>query len=566
MLEAMWRASLSPASVGVRYHSSADKSVHISFTELDSQARADAAAIRAAGWRAGDRALLIFESGLEFVRAIYAAFYAGLTIVPVPVTVSRDPEVTRARIAAIAADCGSRFALTTPTASAMVGGNYDDMTLLNLGDLDPVVGTEWVAPATSATDIAVIQYTSGSTGTPKGVIISHGNLVANQRAIAEVARLDQNTVLVGWLPHYHDMGLGMFIQAIYGRFNLVFTSPSQFLRRPILWLRLLSRYRATVTVAPNFAYDLCARLVKDQEVSELDLSSIQTMITGSEPVRYKTLVMFGLRFSSSGLSPMVFMPAFGMAETTLLVTGKPAGSDVRVLRVDADKLEHGRASPAGDGRVIELVSCGRPASAHHVIIVDPSTGQLLPDDLVGEIWVRGPSVAQGYWGRAEDTRESFDARLANGTKSFLRTGDLGFLTDGELVVTGRLKDLIIINGRNISPADLELECAQLLGTTSGCLQAAFELVEQGVAVVAEVDPGNIESALAQVSSVCDRLASVHSLHPFSLVLVRRGAIPRTSSGKVQRKIARDLLISGGFAILKSSGFVSATVTQEMVST
>ena len=394
MLEAMLGAAKRPATVGLRFHASFESSAFRSFGELDRQARADAAVIRAEGWVPGDRALLVFDAGLEFVRAIYAAFYAGLTVVPAPVTVSRDSESIRARITAIASDCESILTLATRSTIASIGGLEDELAVLFLDEVQPRTEIEWVDPGTKSVDIAVIQYTSGSTGTPRGVVVSHGNLVANQRAIAEVINASHHSVLVGWLPHYHDMGLGMFMQAIHGGFNLVFTSPAQFLRRPVIWLRLLTEYSATVTVAPNFAYDLCVRMVRDGHLAELNLASVRTMITGSEPVRAETLQRFRRRFESIGLSPGAFVPAYGMAETTLLVSGRAGDRATRVLKLNAADLERGRVSPAVAGRAIDVVSCGEPAAEHDVVIVDAGSKELVPPNPVGEVLVIGPNVAQ----------------------------------------------------------------------------------------------------------------------------------------------------------------------------
>jgi len=564
MFTAMRRAAELPVSVGVRFHSSSDTCVSASFAELDRQARKDAALIRAAGWQPGERVLLMFNAGMEFVRALYAAFYAGLVAVPVPVTVSRDPEAIRNRIVAIAADCGAGLVFTTHITSASLGTLGQQLVLHFFDDVDEHADHRWTDPRVKHSDIAVIQYTSGSTGTPKGVMVSHGNLVANQKAIAGATGTGPGSVLVGWLPHYHDMGLGMFMQAIYGGFNLVFTSPTQFLRRPVIWLHLLSTYKATVTVAPNFAYDLCTRLVKELEFPDLDLSHLRTMIVGAEPIRFETLENFRLRFSNCGLSTTAFVPAYGMAETTLLVTCKEAGRPVRVLRIDADELELGRAKPVRDGRAVDLVSCGMPAPGHDLVIVDTVTGESLPPNQVGEIWISGPSVTQGYWGREEATFASFMAQIPNNRASYLRTGDLGFISDGELIVTGRLKDLIIVNGRNVEPHDLELECARLLDSPAECVQAAFELQAGGVIVVAEVSAKDPDISADQVRNVWERIAGSFSLPSLGIALVHRGAIPRTSSGKVRRSETRLLFTSEKLNIVQSAGPISSPGFREMI--
>ncbi|WP_081680729.1 fatty acyl-AMP ligase [Cellulomonas sp. URHD0024] len=556
MLEAMMAAAELPENIGIRFHRTLTQTEFLSFADLDRRARNDALRLHAEGMRPGERALLVFDAGMEFVRALYAAFYAGLIVVPVPVTASESADTARARIQAFAADCGSRTALTTSANEGRLHGCDPQIVAYSL-DEAPVhavpAGLEWTPTGTTAENVALILYTSGSTGAPKGVQVSHGNLTANQRSIAAGALLDEGSVLVGWLPHYHDMGLGMFMQAIYCGFQLVFTAPAQFLRRPVTWLRLITTYGATVSVAPDFAYNLCTKLVSDEQLAELDLSTLRTLITGAEPVRAATIDRFVERFAPAGLAPEAFTPAYGMAETTLLVTAKSAGSPIRRVTVDADSLERGLVVPGQGAGARELVSCGVPDAVHEVAIVDPATARRRPPGRVGEIWVSGPSVSQGYWGQAEITSLSFGARLDGDARPYLRTGDLGFLDDGELVVTGRLKDLIIVRGRNIEPTDIERVCSRELGTPDDCAQTAFEWGDHGVAVVAETDAGSLARAVERIDATREHLSRQFSVQPLSLVLVRRGAVPRTTSGKVQRRATRALLSAGALPMLRVAG-------------
>ncbi|WP_255575214.1 fatty acyl-AMP ligase [Cryobacterium sp. TMT1-66-1] len=550
----MRRVAERPPDIGVRFHSSPNNSNLMSYRDLDRTARHDAVVLWNAGWRPGERVLLAFDAGLDFLRGLYAAFYAGLTVVPVPVPVSRNASAVRERILAIAKDSGSNLVLTTPQVLESIGGL--DVKLSSLYLCDPVgedYSADWFAPPTKPVDVAVIQYTSGSLGTPKGVIVSHSNLLANQRGIEYMAGFGAGTVLVGWLPHYHDMGLGLFMQSIFGGFALVITSPSQFLRRPLLWLQLISKYRATATVAPDFAYKLCTQLVTEAQLRELDLSSLTTAITGAEPVRWHTLYRFAARFAPAGFTEGSFMPAFGMAETTLLVSAKRSNVPVRPLYVDAGDLERGVVTPVGSGKSLTLVPCGPPAPEHHIAIVDRATWTLAEPNTVGEIWVSGPSVAQGYWNRADQTAEVFGARLPGSDRAYLRTGDLGFLAEDGIVVTGRLKDLIIIRGRNIAPSDLEIACSDLLATSAGAGAVAFEWDENAVVVVAEAAGPSTVQIENRAENARRQLADDFSLEPLSLVIVRRGGIPRTTSGKVRRAATRDRLIAGSLPVVLTVG-------------
>ncbi|MBT2509712.1 fatty acyl-AMP ligase [Streptomyces sp. ISL-98] len=538
-----------------------DESTRVTYADLDRMGRHEAVRLWRAGYRPGDRALLAFEPSLDFLRAVYGAMYAGLTVVPAPVTPGRHLEAIRDWVVSIAADAGSSLVMTTESVAQELSG-MEGLTLWRLSDLGDAAHAEaWEEPGLTPDDVAVLQYTSGSTGQPKGVVITHGNLVANERSIAAVTGIDADTVAVGWLPHYHDMGLvGMYLQIAFAGAELIAMSPALFLRRPALWLELITKHRGTATVGPDFAYALCARLVTDEKLEELDLSSLRTVITGAEPVRISTLQRFADRFARCGFQLSAFVPAYGMAEATLIVTAKRPDTSVGTLAVDPAALEQGSAVSSASADAAVLVSCGPPTPEHEVVIVDPASLSPVTDGTVGEICVHGPSIAGGYWRRPDETAQSFGVRPGGYGRPFLRTGDLGFLHEGELFVTGRIKDLVIVHGRNIYPTDVETSLAGHLTGRGDAVTAAFEWDDGGVVLVAEhaktFDPEAVERARRAV-------AAEFSLDSVAVVLVRRGAIPKTTSGKIQRQLTRKKLLNGELKVIHTSGSLALKARMEL---
>lgn len=544
---------------GIRFYANPSAAEHRTYADLDRAARSDAALLAEAGHRRGDVAVLAFDPGLDFIRSVFAAFYAGMAIAPVPIAVGRDPRGTSDRLLAVVRDSGSRLILTGGQALDPVldagPGLSDHADVRHLGvEADVDRADAWQPPAIDGDSLAILQYTSGSTGRPKGVIITHGNLVANQRAITAATRTHSEDSLVGWLPHYHDMGLiGALLNPVYQGHELTLTTPAQFLRRPVFWLRLITDHRATLTVGPDFAYNLCSRLVTDEQLAQLDLSSLRRVITGAEPVRAATLAAFADRFAAAGFRASAFNPAYGMAETTLLVTAHVTDNAVQPHSLDAAALEAGRVVPAAHGRAVEAVPCGPAAPGHKLVIVDPESGIRSAPDRIGEIWVSGPSVSRGYWGKPEATAEVFGAQLPGEADEYLRTGDLGALIDGELVITGRIKDLIIVRGRNIYPQDLEFTASAVNSAGTGsALSAAFGVDDdQEITLVAEVDPAvqEDEHLRSAAAGIRQAVLAAHDLPAVRVVLIRRGTLPRTTSGKVQRALTRSLLGAGTIPIL-----------------
>ncbi|MHB8864647.1 MAG: aminotransferase class I/II-fold pyridoxal phosphate-dependent enzyme [Pirellulaceae bacterium] len=531
----------------------------ITYAELQRASRAVAAEMLDRGlW--GHRAILMFPPGLEFVKAFYGCMCAGVVAVPA-FTPRRNRNVQR--LQAISSDAQASVALTVADVRDRTHGMLDDTPTLR--DLDWLAVDEipadrassYVTPALSPDQLAILQYTSGSTGTPKGVMLTHENIMYNVRVIVYSFEPSQAGSGLSWLPTYHDMGLvGGVLQPLYiGRPN-VLMSPMAFLQKPVRWLRTISKYRATISGGPNFAYDLCAQKITDEDMQGLDLSSWQVAFNGAEPIRPATLAAFCERFAPVGFREEAFFPCYGMAETTLIVTGAYMEKVPTIGRFDGKALDEHRVIPVPSGHENErlLVGCGRVFPDEEVLIVEPETCVPLPEHQVGEIWVRSPSVGLGYWQKAEATMETFRGRLAGspGDKFYLRTGDLGFLGGGELFVTGRLKDLIIVRGVNRYPQDIERTVEQSDNRLQAGAVGAFA-VETGnqerLIIVAETERRRQRDWTDVIEKVRRSVTAEHELPPDGVVLVRFGSIPKTSSGKIQRNACREAFINGELQIL-----------------
>ncbi|WP_437926833.1 amino acid adenylation domain-containing protein [Sorangium sp. So ce291] len=528
----------------------------ITYGELDRCARALAAELQPAA-RAGERALLLVPPGLDFIAAFFGCLYAGLMAVPVPLPQRKSGLL---RVLAIVRDCRPSVVLTIEAFLGAVAMLRDDPSLAELSQLRCVAvdtvrdGQEdaFRPPRVTAETVAFLQYTSGSTGTPKGVVLTHGNLLRNELMIQRAFAHAEESLIVGWLPPHHDMGLiGNILQPLYVGVPCVQLSPEHFLMRPRRWLDAISRYRATTSGGPNFAYELCIRKIPPEQREGLDLSSWKVAFNGAEPVRAATLDRFAEAFAPAGFRRAAFYPCYGLAEATLLVSGGAADAPPIVRAVDRAALAQGRAAfdPRDPEAGLSLVGCGESPAGDEVRIVDPETHRPCEDERVGEIWVAGASVAQGYWERPEDTAATFEARLSTGEGPFLRTGDLGFVSRGELYVTGRLKDLIIVRGRNLYPQDVELTAEESHPSVRAGGGAAFSVDvdgEERVVIVQELgrrastpaDPAEIGAAIQ--SAVADR----HEIAVHAVVLIKPGSLPRTTSGKVQRRACRARFLDG----------------------
>ncbi|GAA1500638.1 hypothetical protein GCM10009760_62430 [Kitasatospora kazusensis] len=555
------RAQQSPDVVAYRFVEDDESAHELTYAELDARARAVAAEITATGKGRTDPALLLFAPGLDYLAGLFGCFYAGVPAVP-----AFPPDPTRLartlpRLAAIIEDAGSDLVLTTSDIAALMA---DWLATAMAGRTPRVIATDLAAadgagvtPPAGPDRLALLQYTSGSTSLPRGVMLTHAQLIANCGEIARGFGMHQGSVGGLWLPPYHDMGLiGGILTPLSCGIPVTLMSPVSFLRRPLSWLRMVSRYGATITGGPNFAFDLCVRRAKDTELEGLDLSAVELTFTGAEPVRAETIARFTERFGPYGFREESFYPCYGLAEATLFVTGgKPLGG-WRSVPVARDALElHGTARPAGpDEPSRSLVGCGPPGPDTRLLVVDPATREPLGEGAVGEIWVDSPSVADGYWRRPEETAEAFGATTAEGDGPYLRTGDLGFVLDGELFPAGRIKDLIVVNGRNYHPVDIERVCeASVAGLRRNC-GAAFAVEDDAGAaerlvLVYEADPADEEGYRAAVDGIRRAVSAELSVPPHTVVLVRPRTIPKTSSGKVQRWLARRQYLAGELAEL-----------------
>lgn len=529
---------------------------------LDTRARtvADRLATLAAP---GDRAALLLPQGIDYAAAFLGCLYAGVIAVPL---FSPGLPGHEGRLASVLADCEPACAITDTATAPVVAAFTGDRRLPPLpvlcvdrkGDPVPADTAPLIRPAPD--DIAYLQYTSGSTRDPAGVMITHANAVANARqAIAAFGADAASSTTVGWLPLFHDMGLVLSVAApVVGGFPSVLMDPVAFLEDPARWLRLLGAYPGTISAAPNFAYDYCVTRTDEAARDDLRLDRVKVLINGSEPVRPATVQRFERAFAPAGLAPGAHCPAYGLAEATVFVTTDTYAEAPATVGCDADALASGRIEAAGPDRpAASLVACGTPAG-QELCVADPATGEPLGPDLVGEILLRGPNIGLGYWKRAGLSSEVFGfvppGAVADGQGGWLRTGDLGALHEGRLLVTGRLKDLIVVDGRNHYPQDIEESVQGAVDAVRRDRLAAFDVPRpdgggEELVVVAEYRRGAEPSGATAREAVRSARAAVsdrHGLRLDRLLLVAPGTVPRTTSGKVARAATRTRLLDGGF--------------------
>jgi acyl-CoA synthetase (AMP-forming)/AMP-acid ligase II len=560
-----FRSAVQPLAVAYTFLRDGEQECDsITYATLDMRSRAIAAQLQRR-CRPGDRALLLYQPGLEFISAFFGCLYAGVVAVP-----ASPPNLTRSdralpRLRAIAIDAQPTLVLSTlELVSSLTRAAAATDTLKRLADSDAgaaaktgaiagILGSEWITTDTIPDDdagqwrdlvarpgtLAFLQYTSGSTATPKGVMITHGNVLHNLAYAFYLGDGDTSSVSVSWLPVIHDMGLieGVLQPAFSGG-HAYLMSPAAFLQRPVRWLNAVSRYGAIRSGGPNFAYDLCARRIGPQERLVLNLSSWRSAYCGAEPVRQDTLRTFIRAFAASGFTPSAFRPCYGLAEATLLVTAGrwKEGESER----DSEQLR---------------VGCGNAAFDTQVLIVEPEHCRPCAPGDVGEIWVSGPSIARGYWNRPDETTRMFHARTDTGRGPFLRTGDLGCLDDGNLYVTGRLKDVLIVRGMKHYPQDLERTAEQHPIIRPGCT-AAFAtengLLGDRIAIVAEADVRQLkvsDVAEATILAIRRSIAERHGVLLEAVALVPPGSIPKTTSGKLQRFACREAYLSDSLPVL-----------------
>jgi acyl-CoA synthetase (AMP-forming)/AMP-acid ligase II len=540
----------------------------LTYKELHVQAQAIAASLQSLNL-VGERALLLYQPGIDFIAAFFGCLYAGVVAIPA-YPPRRNQKLSR--LQAIVADAQAKIVLSSTSLleSLQTSFNQEGLEISQLhwlatDELSSDVAQAWQPQELNDNTLAFLQYTSGSTGTPKGVMITHGNLLHNERMIEKAFGHTNKTIVVGWLPVFHDMGLiGNVLQPIYLGVPCILMSPVEFLQKPIRWLQAISHYKATTSGGPNFAYDLCIRKVTPEQLATLDLSSWEVAFTGAEPVRAETLEQFASTFAPCGFRKEAFYPCYGMAETTLIVSGGEKTALPITCNVEKAALEQNRIvkqhQSRGDTQTI--VGCGQSPADQKVIIVDPQSLTMCASEQVGEIWVAGPSVAQGYWNQPEETEKTFHAYLADTDISdsaasvpYLRTGDLGFLQDGELFITGRLKDVIIVRGQNHYPQDIELTVEKSHPSLRVGCGAAFAIDfknSERLVVVQEVERSylrklNVQEVIGQLRQA---VAAHHGLEVFTTVLVKTGSIPKTSSGKIRRQACRSAFLSGNLDVVE----------------
>ncbi|MEO1376010.1 MAG: amino acid adenylation domain-containing protein [Cyanobacteria bacterium J06635_10] len=543
----------------------------LTYQELDRLARRIATQLQAQGLT-GKRALLQYRAGLDFLTAFFGCLYAG--VVAVTAYPPRNKRNTP-RIKAICADAQAEIALTTTEKLSTVQSLMTEKTdlgslqWLTTDNLTPGIEDNWKEQSIDKNSLAFLQYTSGSTGTPKGVMISHENLLHNAQTTYQFMEHSAESKFVTWLPMYHDMGLiGGILQPLYGGFPCIIMAPTSFLQRPYRWLQAISHYKGTTSGGPNFAYDLLVQKITPEQKATLDLSSWSVAFNGAEPIRHDTLERFSEAFSECGFRKEAFYPCYGMAETTLMVSGVHKATSPIVKAVQKSALESNKVAESSvEDEVYNFVGCGRVISDQKVVIANPETLKSCHRDEIGEIWVSGPSVARGYWNREQDTRETFQAYLSDtGEGPFLRTGDLGFFQDGELFVTGRAKDLIIIRGRNLYPQDIELTAECSHSSLRSGASAAFTILvnnEEKLVVVQELEfraKPNLEEV---ANAIRKAISEEHEVQVYAVVLIKPGSIPKTSSGKIQRRATRAQFENGTLCVIGSNILKSSDIERNV---
>ncbi len=554
------RAEHQGGDIGYQFMSDGEQLDTIwTYADLDRKARAIATSLQMMNME-GERALLLYPSGLDFVASFFGCMYAGVTAVP-----AYPPRRNRnmARIESIAHDAEAKIALTTIDVLERVQTMIGETPALQqihwraTDKWDDEQADQWKRPDVHGETLAFLQYTSGTTGKPKGVMLSHANLMHNSAMITYAFEHTRSDRAGLWLPLYHDMGLiGGILQPMYmGKAN-VLLSPAHFLQKPVRWLEIMSQHGVTISGGPNFAYDLCAEKVTPEQKTTLDLSRWALAFNGAEPVRAETIDRFSKAFAECGFRREAFYPCYGLAEATLIVAGgfKENLPDVRPFAIDDLKKNQAIEVEPGTENSRELVGSGGNLLDQQIVIADPETFEPLPNSQIGEIWISGPSVAQGYWKRDDLTESTFQARLQDGRGPFLRSGDLGFLSQGELFVTGRLKDLIILRGVNHYPQDIEQTVRESHEFGRLGAEAAFVVGDEGkerLVVVQETTRRRDLDFEGIAEAIRKRIAIQHDLSVSAIVLIKTGSIPKTSSGKTQRHACRDGFVAGTLAAVAS---------------
>lgn len=491
----------------------------------------------------GDRVLIIYKPGFDFISAFLGCLAYGAIAVPLYPPGLNQKSLNG--VEHVINDCQPTLILTETDLAERLTTFSKYVKLITTDNLLPMLQTPTNLPPFDPQKIAFIQYTSGSTGTPKGVMISQQNLLTNLQQICQLFQHDSNSIGVIWLPPYHDMGLiGGILQPLYIGFSVILMAPMTFIQKPLRWLEAISRYKATTSGGPNFAYDLCVDRISDEEIAKLDLSHWRVAFNGAEPIAAKTIQAFSEKFAAAGFNQQAFLPCYGMAETTLIISGRQTD---RNINVDKDQILERQVVLSSATESQNHVSCGSAVSGVEFEIVDPDKQKLLSADQVGEIWVRGNNVSVGYWGKNELSHQTFQATITDqqSQKTWLRTGDLGFIHQGELYISGRQKDLIIIRGKNYFPQDLEQSFSTSYSDFKTDAAAAFAITvdgEEKLVVMQEIKRTRIKKidGEAAMEAIRQTISQQHELQAYAILLVKQGAIPKTTSGKVRRFMCRSM--------------------------
>jgi acyl-CoA synthetase (AMP-forming)/AMP-acid ligase II len=538
-----------------------DEGARLTYADLDAGARRIAAALQA-DHAPGERVLLLFPAGLDFLVAFFGCLYAGLVAIPAPAPEASRRKRTMPRLQSIVSDADVTVVLSAGDTLELVRESsrsvpeLERLRRVDTADLADLADG-WRAPQIDPEDIAYLQYTSGSTTAPKGVMLNHRNVLHHCRDLREANGYGEDSVSVSWLPYFHDYGLieGILVPLQNGTPGYIM-SPFAFLKRPFAWLDAISRFRGTHTQGPNFAYDQCVRRVRPEQIGKLDLSSLVSAGNGAEPVNPAVVEAFYETFAPTGLKLEALCPAYGLAEATLMMSCRNYTQPPRFGSFRPDALAERRVVEVGENEPARRVtSCGRPLGQIEIAIVDPATNERLPKRAVGEIWIKDTCVALGYWKREAETEETFRARTTAGDGPFLRTGDLGFLDGGELFVTSRIKDLIIVAGANHYPQDIEWtveRCHPAIRPNHVAAGSTFAGGEERLVVAAEVERGAIsgdEDHEEMLNAVRTAVTEGHEVQIHALLILRRGTLPKTASGKIQRHACDRLLHDEGEEVI-----------------
>lgn len=550
------RALESPEHIVFRFlPEGTDEGESLSFEQLDSMARSVASCLQQNG-KKGDRVVLFFQPGIPYIISLFACFYAGMVAVP-----AYPPRRNRSsyRVFSIVENAGVTICLTSQQVKKDIERNFaSDFASQNLQWIcyeDAILNDSgfWSDPNLKGEELALLQYTSGSTGEPKGVMITHYQILYNSEYIRQSFGFSKQTIGMNWLPIYHDMGLiGTIMQAPYIGALSITMPPVAFLQDPLKWLKAISKYKVTTAGGPNFGFDHCIQKVAPHETEHLDLSSVETFFCGAEPVRAKTMKEFSMFFAPAGAKPEQMYPCYGMAETVLIVTGGNKLSPVRFITINSKALAQGNIEKVEEDHpdALTLTGCGHTWLDTVVRIVHPETYEAVPEHRTGEIWISGSGVTQGYWGRTEENLRTFGAQIkGEGTSTYFRSGDLGFVDGNELYITGRIKDLLIFRGVNYYPTDLEFAVQEAHPALRKNAGAAFSVLvhgEEQLIIAQEVERSSMHNLpQAEIfSSIRQTLSEEFELSVYAILLLRPGSIPLTSSGKIQRRVSKYGYLTG----------------------